>query len=79
MPATNMNHLMSTVVLERGVELGGTLKWRAPSSMSATDPAFVGTGDHQPTTAITSYLDQPAGVTMCPWTNPLCNVDLSGW
>lgn len=78
-PATGLNHFMSPIVLERGVELTGDLQWTVPLGMSATDPAFVGTGNHQPTAAFTHYFDQPVGVTLCPWTNPLCNVDLSGW
>ena len=78
-PASGKNHLISPIILERGVELTGDLKWTVPLAMSAADPFFVGTGDHQGTATFTPYFDQPAGVTLCPWTNPLCNVDMSGW
>jgi hypothetical protein len=78
-PATGMNHLVSPIVLERGIELAGNLKWRVPVSMSLGDMGFVGTPNHQPKATFAPYFDQPSGVTLCPWANPLCNVDLSGW
>jgi hypothetical protein len=74
-----MNHLVSPIVLERGIELAGNLKWRVPVSMSLGDMGFVGTPNHQPKATFAPYFDQPSGVTLCPWANPLCNVDLSGW
>jgi hypothetical protein len=47
--------------------------------MSASDPVFVGTGNHQAVATLASYTDAPPQPNLCPWSNPLCNVDMSGW
>lgn len=73
------NFAFRPVVFEHSVEFTSTVRWRVPIAMSATDPAFVGTGDHLPMNSLTSFQTASAKPALCPYTNPLCTVDLTGW
>lgn len=79
MRSGSTNYRFRPVVFEHSLAFTSNVKWKAPVAMSAADPVFTGTGDHQPIATLSSHTTAMPQPNLCPYTNPLCNVDMSGW
>ncbi|MCC6805801.1 MAG: hypothetical protein IT381_00125 [Deltaproteobacteria bacterium] len=75
----NSNYRFSPVVFEHSLTFSSSVKWKATTAMSAADPLFVGTGDHQPVATLSSHSTVMPQPNVCPYQNPLCNADMTGW